>query len=101
MREALKLADQPDAAWTQLKPYQKFITTKTVRDSSQAKEGYLRIVCISDTHGLHEEAPVPDGDILIHAGKNANLAYTVWEWYVAWSHDGSTLLFSIVPPLPF
>lgn len=28
-----------------------------------------RIVLLSDTHGLHDEmAPVPDGDILIHAG---------------------------------
>jgi predicted phosphohydrolase len=28
----------------------------------------LTIVCISDTHELHRELDVPDGDILIHAG---------------------------------
>lgn len=28
----------------------------------------LTIVCISDTHGLHQEVDVPDGDLLIHAG---------------------------------
>jgi Icc-related predicted phosphoesterase len=28
----------------------------------------LRIVCISDTHELHRELSVPDGDLLIHAG---------------------------------
>lgn len=28
----------------------------------------LRIVCIADTHELHRELDVPDGDILIHAG---------------------------------
>lgn len=28
----------------------------------------LTIVCISDTHELHRELEVPDGDILIHAG---------------------------------
>ena len=28
----------------------------------------LRIVAISDTHGLHAGLAVPDGDILIHAG---------------------------------
>ena len=28
----------------------------------------LKIVCISDTHGLHWNVTVPDGDILIHAG---------------------------------
>lgn len=28
----------------------------------------MKIVCISDTHGLHKEVSLPDGDILIHAG---------------------------------
>ena len=29
---------------------------------------YIKIVCISDTHELHREVDVPDGDLLIHAG---------------------------------
>lgn len=29
----------------------------------------MRLVCISDTHSLHERIPhIPDGDVLIHAG---------------------------------
>ncbi len=28
----------------------------------------MRIVCISDTHSMHREIVVPDGDMLIHAG---------------------------------
>lgn len=28
----------------------------------------MRIVCLSDTHGLHKRVKVPDGDILLHAG---------------------------------
>lgn len=32
----------------------------------------MRIVCISDTHGLHDEVVVPEGDILIHAGDHCN-----------------------------
>lgn len=28
----------------------------------------MRIVCISDTHGRHGGLPVPDGDLLLHAG---------------------------------
>ncbi len=28
----------------------------------------MRIVCISDTHELHRELEVPNGDILVHAG---------------------------------
>jgi Icc-related predicted phosphoesterase len=31
-----------------------------------------RIVCISDTHTLHEQLVVPDGDLLIHAGDFTN-----------------------------
>lgn len=28
----------------------------------------MRIVCVSDTHNLHDKIVVPDGDVLIHAG---------------------------------
>lgn len=28
----------------------------------------MRLVCISDTHGKHNQLKIPDGDILIHAG---------------------------------
>ena len=28
----------------------------------------MQIVCISDTHSMHEKLVVPDGDMLIHAG---------------------------------
>ena len=28
----------------------------------------MRIVCISDTHSMHRQIQVPDGDLLIHAG---------------------------------
>ena len=34
----------------------------------------MKIVCISDTHGLHNDMkhPIPDGDVLIHAGDLTN-----------------------------
>ncbi len=28
----------------------------------------MKIVCLSDTHGVHDEITVPDGDLLLHAG---------------------------------
>jgi len=28
----------------------------------------MRVVCLSDTHGLHEQVEIPDGDLLVHAG---------------------------------
>lgn len=38
-----------------------------VLDVPSSKET-VRIVCISDTHGHHEDLDIPPGDILIHAG---------------------------------
>ena len=39
------------------------------RSASPPEEGWVRIVCISDTHGKHADLDdVPDGDVLIHAG---------------------------------
>ena len=32
----------------------------------------MRIVCIADTHGLHGQFGLPDGDVLIHAGDSCN-----------------------------
>ncbi len=29
---------------------------------------YMKIICISDTHGLHRQLKLPPGDILIHSG---------------------------------
>lgn len=33
----------------------------------------MKVVCISDTHNLHREIPIPKGDILIHAGDITNI----------------------------
>jgi Icc-related predicted phosphoesterase len=32
----------------------------------------VRLVCISDTHNLHDRIAIPDGDVLIHAGDMTN-----------------------------
>ena len=40
----------------------------------------MRIVLISDTHGLHDRVPqLPQGDILVHAGDFMNAGYDVRE----------------------
>ena len=46
----------------------------------------MRLVCISDTHGLHDQMPpIPNGDVLIHAGDSTGSgtlpqidAFTQW-----------------------
>ena len=35
----------------------------------------LRFVCLSDTHNLHDQIEVPDGDVLIHAGDFTGRGY--------------------------
>lgn len=32
----------------------------------------MRVICLSDTHGLHDSVQVPGGDLLIHAGDHCN-----------------------------
>lgn len=61
-----------------------------------------RVVCLSDTHNCNEQIPVPDGDILIHAGDATNrgsipeiIAFNKWfaslphqfKIFVAGNHD--------------
>ena len=32
------------------------------------QRGFIRFVCISDTHALHENLSLPKGDVLFHCG---------------------------------
>ncbi len=46
----------------------------------------MKIVCISDTHGLHEKIVLPEGDMIIHAGDCTNFGSTAQvieflEWF--------------------
>lgn len=51
----------------------------------------MKIVCISDTHGKHEQVDLPEGDILIHAGDISDRGET-WQvesflhWFSAQPH---------------
>jgi Icc-related predicted phosphoesterase len=44
------------------------------RTRPQTTPRRVRVVCISDSHELHRELNVPDGDLLIHAGD-----FTFWN----------------------
>ena len=43
-------------------------TRRVVQKEPPKLQGRVRIVCISDTHELHRELTLPDGNLLIHAG---------------------------------
>lgn len=53
-----------------------------------------RFVCISDTHGIHEQIPpLPDGDVLIHAGDFTGWGtYSEIEKFASWLGDQPSLI---------
>ena len=81
------LTDQgsyPDAKWRDLSSTQAFVKpVPYVVDSyttTTKKEGCVRFVAISDTHGLHSKPLsavtvdcLPEGDVLLHAGDFSNV----------------------------
>lgn len=46
----------------------KGITRSDVRPRSLGLREPMKIICISDTHGLHGQVEIPECDLLIHAG---------------------------------
>lgn len=45
----------------------------------------MRIVCLSDTHGLHDRLTIPDGDLLLHAGDATGHGNPAeWESFARW-----------------
>ena len=51
----------------------------------------MRIVLISDTHGLHRQLDVPAGDLLIHAGDFTLNSKPDWIYRTSISGSGNCL----------
>ncbi|XP_028411403.1 metallophosphoesterase domain-containing protein 1-like [Dendronephthya gigantea] len=67
----LDFADSPEKAWSIAQISQVFKDGKVLDSESKSKaNGHIRVVCVSDTHGMREGVleNLPQGDILIHAG---------------------------------
>lgn len=61
----------PDIAWERLRIQSGRKVESVVPSNAESKKppGTLRVVCISDTHGMIGRMPsIPDGDVLVHAG---------------------------------
>lgn len=43
------------------------VEVPTPKVTAEGKKS-LKIVCISDTHGMHRKMKIPEGDVLVHAG---------------------------------
>jgi Icc-related predicted phosphoesterase len=57
----------------------------------------MRMVCIADTHGHHEEIMVPDGDLLIHAGDCTIYGHSgdlkdFLKWFASLPHCNKVLI---------
>ena len=48
------------------------LDNKTAPTDAWPREGFLRLVLISDTHMQHRKLVMPKGDVLIHAGDFTN-----------------------------
>ena len=57
----------PNATWEAIEKTQIFLDPPSTTINPHEQE-CVRLVCISDTHGKHNEIRLPPGDILIHGG---------------------------------
>ena len=60
----------PEAAWqsvSHLYPFKTLPLHRFLKSPTKASSD-VRFVCISDTHGQHEELDLPAGDVLVHTG---------------------------------
>jgi predicted MPP superfamily phosphohydrolase len=64
-----KYYQQPTEAWNILESSQIVRRVEPLEPSTPKPPGHTRFGCISDTHSLNNPVhPIPDGDVLIHAG---------------------------------
>jgi len=68
--EVHELSHSPTDYWRSWKKTAKVMRLQVSQPSAPPPEDKLRFVCMSDTHSLtpHLKAPIPDGDVFIHAG---------------------------------
>lgn len=57
----------------------------------------MRLICLADTHNLHHEIPIPDGDVLIHAGDctdggTRNETENFLQWFSSQPHKHKILV---------
>ncbi|XP_070533949.1 metallophosphoesterase MPPED2-like [Ptychodera flava] len=63
------LTDKPTKLWSKLKVKSTVNKVTPLSHDAPKPEGHTRFVCVSDTHSqTHKMDPLPDGDVLIHAG---------------------------------
>ena len=66
-------AANPTKAWDILKVRQAVKSVSATKATDPVPPGHVRLVCISDTHGLTDGMVLPHGDILVHAGDFSNV----------------------------
>ncbi|XP_055704128.1 UPF0046 protein C25E10.12 [Phlebotomus papatasi] len=64
------LTQNPTAAWAEISKAQRVIKIAVKPPTGSTPQNKVRVVCMSDTHGLtpYIKFDIPDGDIFVHAG---------------------------------
>lgn len=68
-----------------------------LRRAAACFDSTMRIVCLSDTHGLHRQIDLPAGDLLLHAGDFSQMGELApvqdfLDWYAAQPHPHKVLI---------
>uniref|UniRef100_A0A7S4M1R4 Calcineurin-like phosphoesterase domain-containing protein n=1 Tax=Prymnesium polylepis TaxID=72548 RepID=A0A7S4M1R4_9EUKA len=73
-KAAFAHVNDPTRAWEVVSARQRAVPLPTFRftEPGAKAEGAVRFVCISDTHSHTISGPLPDGDVLLHAGDFSN-----------------------------
>jgi hypothetical protein len=76
-RQPILPVNDPAESWDRISPHQIFATPPTSasdidKDEVEWPAGFIRIVCISDTHGFHRSVHIRPCDVLIHSGDFTN-----------------------------
>eukprot|EP00658_Telonema_sp_P-2_P047691 TRINITY_DN36298_c0_g1_i2.p1 TRINITY_DN36298_c0_g1~~TRINITY_DN36298_c0_g1_i2.p1 ORF type:complete len:374 (-),score=77.70 TRINITY_DN36298_c0_g1_i2:62-1183(-) len=62
-------ANDMNAVWNGIKNTQTFLPASSLPADAPRREGWVRFVCISDTHTHHADlGELPEGDVLLHCG---------------------------------
>lgn len=105
----MRLSKFPGQAWRKMKHQGHTVKQVEVRKTQKAwyvgdapdtkLDDMIRIVCLSDTHGLHRQANVPDGDVLVHCGDvTMRGELKTLHSFDSWIRKQSSFTFKLVVP---
>ena len=104
----MRLSKFPNQAWYKMKRQGHVVSTVQVHKTEKAwyvgtieakRDNTVRVVCFSDTHGLHRLVDLPEGDILVCCGDITKRGeHVLMHDFNAWISDQRSFAFKLVVP---